>query len=132
MFRSDIRSSIRCILRNKVTSAISILGLGIGLGCIILLTALIIHEKSFDKFIPDYKNVYRIILGNSSQTQYPLVETMASEFTEIKDFFRFYQAGSLQIRNLKHEIPREDNFGFADTSLYRILGIEFLSGTPDI
>ncbi len=132
MFRSDIRSAIRCILRNKVTSIISILGLGIGLGCIIVLTALIIHEKSFDKFIPDYKNTYRVILGNSSQTQYPLVETMASEFPEIKDYFRFFQAGSLQIRNLKNEIVREDNLGFADKSLYRILGIEFMSGTPAV
>jgi len=132
MFRSDTRSAIRSILRNKVTSAISILGLGIGLGCIIVLTSLIIHEKSFDKFIPGYKNVYRVILGNSSQTHYPLVETMASEFPEIKDYFRFYQAGSLQIRNLKNEIVREDNLGFADTSLYRILGIKFLSGTPAV
>jgi putative ABC transport system permease protein len=132
MFRSDIKSAIRSILRHKIPSAISILGLGIGLGCIIVLTALIIHEKSFDKFIPDHNNVYRIILGNSSQTQYPLTETMAGEFPEIKDFFRYYQAGSIQIRNSKNEIVRENNLGFADKSMYRIMGIEFISGTPAV
>jgi putative ABC transport system permease protein len=130
MLKSDLKSAFRSILRNKVTSAISIIGLGIGLGCIIVLTALIIHEKSFDKFIPDYKNVYRIILGNSSQTQYPLAETMAREFPEVKDFFRYYQAGSIQVRNANNEIVRENDFGFADRSIYRILGIEFLSGSP--
>ena len=130
MFRSDIKSAIRCILRNKVTSAISILGLGIGLGCIIVLTALIIHEKSFDRFIPGYKNVYRILLGNSSQTHYPLAETMAGEFPGIKDFFRYYQAGSVQVRDRKNVIVKEDDFGFADKSIYRILGIDFFSGTP--
>jgi putative ABC transport system permease protein len=132
MFRSDIKSAIRSIIRHKVTSAISILGLGIGLGCIIVLIALIIHEKSFDKFIPDHNNVYRVILGNSSQTQYPLAETMADEFPEIMDFFRYYQAGSIQIRNSKNEIVRENDLGFADKSMYRILGVEFISGTPAV
>lgn len=132
MFKSDIRSAIRSIFRNKVISAISILGLGIGLGCIIVLTALIIHERSFDKYIPDHKNVYRINFGSSSQTQYPLVETMAQEFPEVKDFFRYYQSGSVLLKNSKNEIIREDDFAFADKSLYRILGIEFISGTPAV
>ncbi len=132
MISSDFKAAVRSILRNRIPSAISILGLGIGLGCIIVLTALIIHERSFDKFIPDHNTVYRVILGNSSQTQYPLAETMAGEFPEIKDFFRYYQAGSIQIRNSKNEIVRENDLGFADRSLYRILKIEFISGTPAI
>jgi len=130
MVSSDIKTAIRSIFRNKVPSAISILGLGIGLGCIIVLTALIIHEKSFDTFIPDNRNVYRVIFGNSSQIQYPLAETVAGEFPEVKRFFRYYQAGSIQIRNSKNEIVREDNLGFADKSIFGILGIEFISGTP--
>jgi len=109
MIYSDLKSAIKNILRNKVPSVISILGLGIGLGCIIVLSALIIHEKSFDTFIPEYKNVYRIIFGNSSQTQYPLVETMAGEFPEVQDFFRYCQAGSVQIRKARDEIVRDRN-----------------------
>jgi putative ABC transport system permease protein len=70
----DFNTAIRNIKRNKVQSLISILGLGIGLGCIIVLLALILHETSFDRFIPDHKNVYRIMFGESSSTQYPLVE----------------------------------------------------------
>jgi len=132
MLKSDIKSAFRSILRHKIPSAISILGLGIGLGCIIVLTALIIHERSFDKFIPDHNNVYRVILGNSCQTQYPLAVTMAEEFPEVKDYFRYYQGGSLQVRNSKNEIVREDNLGFADKSIYRVLGIEFISGTPAV
>ena len=66
MIISDLKTAIRSILRNKVPSIISILGLGIGLGCIIVLIALILHEKSFDTFIPEHRNVYRIIFGNVS------------------------------------------------------------------
>jgi putative ABC transport system permease protein len=130
MISSDFKTAIRGIIRNKVPSIISILGLGIGLGCIIVLMALIIHEKSFDRFIPGYQNVYRIVFGNSVQTQFPLAESMAAEFPEVKDYFRYYQASSIQLKTPSNEMVRESGFGFADSSIFRILGIKFLSGVP--
>lgn len=130
MLSRDIKSVIRSIWRNKVTSSISILGLGIGLGCIIILLALIIHEKSFDTYIPDHRNVYRIIFGSNSQVQYPLAESMKNDFPEVKGFFRYYQANSVQLKTPDNQMVMENNFGFADSSLYRILGIDFLSGNP--
>lgn len=130
MIRSDLRAALRNIFRNRIASAISIIGLGIGLGCIILLLALIIHEKSFDKYIPGHRNVYRIMLGKSGLTQFPLAESMKSDLPEVKDYFRYYNAISLQVRSKENEILRETGFSFADSSIYRILGIKFLSGVP--
>lgn len=80
MIKSNLKTAIRSITRNKVQSTISILGLGIGLGCIILLLALILHETSFNKFIPNNRNVYRIVFGQSGLTQYPLAERIKEEF----------------------------------------------------
>ena len=132
MIFSDLKTAFRSIARNKVQSAISILGLGIGLGCIILLLALIIHESSFNRFIPDHRNVYRITLGNSGSTQYPLAEEMMRDFPEVKDFFRFYQTNNFQMRNQKNEVVRDNNLGFADPSIFKILGIKMISGLPAI
>jgi len=129
MTAPDFKYALRSITRNKVQSSISILGLGIGLGCIILLLALILHEKSFNRFIPDHRNVYRIVLGESGVTSYPLAESMKEEFPEVKDFFRYYQAYSMLLRTKENELVRDNNFGFADTSIYRIMGISFISGT---
>jgi putative ABC transport system permease protein len=130
MIATDIKISLRSFARNKLQFAISVLGLGIGMGCIILLLALIVHEKSFDRFIPDYKNVYRINDGESCLTQYPLAETMKEEFPEVKDFFRFYQTNDIELRNTNNEIVKDKNFGFADTSLFRILGLKIIAGIP--
>jgi len=130
MIKSGLKTAIRNILRNKVPSAISIIGLGLGLGCIILLLALVVHESSFDRYIPDHQQVYRIIFGSSAPTPYPLADVMKGDIPGVKDFFRYYQAGSLQIKTSENEILREQNFGFADPSIFRITGIEFLSGTP--
>lgn len=130
MIRHDLKSAMRSILRKKIVSLISIFGLGIGLGCIIILLALVIHEKSFDTFIPDHGNIYRIILGSNSQVHFPLAESMKSEFPEVKDYFRYYQEGSVQIKTPGNEIVREGDFGFADPSVYGIMGIDFISGAP--
>jgi putative ABC transport system permease protein len=127
---SDLKSAVRSIFRNRVPSAISILGLGIGLGCIIALMALIVHEKSFDKFIPEHKSLYRLVFGNNGHTSYPLSETMAGEFSEVKDYFRFYQINFVQIRNSDNEMVKAEDFSFADPSIFRIMGIDFISGVP--
>ncbi len=129
MIISDLKFAIRSITRKKVQSIISILGLGIGLGCIILLLALIIHEKSFNRFIPDHRNVYRIVLGESGITHYPLAESMKKDFPEVIDYFRYYQAYNMQMRAPGNEMVQVNNFGFADQSIYRIMGITFISGT---
>lgn len=128
----NFKIAIRNILRNKVQAAISIFGLGIGLGSIILLMALIIHEKSFDKFIPDYQNVYKINYGQSLQTPAPLAEAMKQDFPEVKGFFRYNMANNIQVRNLKNEAANNQNFAFSDTSIFRIEGVKLIAGTPAI
>jgi putative ABC transport system permease protein len=131
MIVTDFRIAIRNILRNKVQSAISILGLGIGLGSMILLIALIVHEKSFEKYIPDYPNVYKVIFGSNGAAQYPLADAMKKDFPEVKDFFRINQANIIQVRNIKrNEYGRNQEFAFADSSIFKILGIKLIAGTP--
>jgi putative ABC transport system permease protein len=98
------------------------------MGCIILLLALILHETSFNRFIPDNRNVYRIVFGQTGFTQYPLAEKMKEEFPEVKDFFRFYQTNEIKLRNRNNELVKDKYFGFADPSLFKIMDIRFISG----
>ncbi len=130
MIANDFRIAVKNIMHNKVTSAISILGLGIGLGSIILLVTLVVHETSFDKFIPDYRNVYKVTFGTYDFSQYPLAEELKKDFPGIKDFFRINQANNVQVRNTGNEYGRNQEFAFADASIFKILGIKIISGTP--
>ncbi|HEX7494562.1 MAG TPA: ABC transporter permease, partial [Bacteroidales bacterium] len=130
MIVTNLKTAIRSILRNKVQSSISILGLGIGLGSIIVLMALIVHETSFDKFIPDYHNVNRIIFGQSYSTPFPLAEEMKKDFPEVKDFCRICQAYNVAIGRIKNDMVLVNSFAFADTSVYKILGINLIAGRP--
>jgi putative ABC transport system permease protein len=130
MISTDLKIAVRNIKRNRVTSTISILGLGIGLASIILLFALIIHETSFDKFIPDYQNVYRATLDQRSYTPFPLGENMKKDFPAVKDFFRINQFSDFELRNAKDELVKERFFAFSDPSIFKILGIKMIAGNP--
>ena len=130
MISTDLKIAFRNIRRNKVTSSISIVGLGIGLASIILIFALIIYEKSFDKFIPDYQNVYRATLDQRSYTSYPLGEEMKKDFPVVKDFFRINQYSDFELRNTKDELVKERFFAFADPSIFKILGVKMVAGNP--
>jgi putative ABC transport system permease protein len=132
MIATDFKIAVRNIKRNRVQSAISFLGLGIGLGSIILLLALIVHETSFDRSIPSYRNVNRIIFGQTYDTPFPLAEEMKKDFPEVKEYFRFYQAYNVSIGKAKNAMAYESNFSFSDTTIYKIMGIKLITGIPAI
>lgn len=130
MISTDFKIAIRNIKHNGLTSAISIIGLGIGLASIILLMALIVHETSFDKFIPNHQNVYRATFGQQCVTQYPLAEEMKKDFPEVLDYFRIDQISDFELRNDRNELLKEHDFAFSDPSIFRILGIKIITGKP--
>lgn len=125
---TDIKIAFRKILKNKIESSISIFGLGIGLGCIFILGILIIHEHSYDRFIPDYKNVYRLVEDTDPRTPYPLAQSVKDAIPEVRNFFRFYQTGQVQIKNANNQIIEEDLFAFADDNFFSLLNTKFKYG----
>ena len=130
MITSNIKIGIRNILNNKVHSLTSILGLGVGLGCILLLSFLFIHENSFNKNIPNYKQLHRVILGNDCRTSYPLGKAIKDDNPLINRFFRYYAVLDFELKDKQNEIIKEDNFACSDASIFDCLGINMKIGSP--
>ena len=58
LFRNCLAAALRHLARNKLYTAISVLGLAVGL-CSALLAALVVHNRlSQDHFMRDYERVY--------------------------------------------------------------------------
>lgn len=127
---TNLKIAFRTILKNKVQTMISILGLGIGLGSIILLSILAIHEYSFDKYIPENENVYRVLQGNDCAVSFPLGEVAKAEIPGIRDFFRYYQTYEIEFKNEASDITLQQYFSYADPSIFRCLGINMKYGLP--
>jgi len=60
MIRNYLVTALRNIARHKLYSFINIAGLAVGLACVIFVLLFIRDELSYDKWIPDTQNLYRI------------------------------------------------------------------------
>jgi len=60
MFKNYLLIAFRNLFKNKLYSAINILGLAIGLGACLMLILFIIDENQYDQFWTDADNIYRI------------------------------------------------------------------------
>ena len=60
MFRNYLVTALRNITRHKLYSFINISGLAIGLACVIFVLLFIRDELSYDKWVPDSQNLYRV------------------------------------------------------------------------
>ncbi len=60
MIKNYFKIAIRSLLKNKLFSFVNIFGFSIGLASAILIITFIWHELSYDKYHPDYNNIYRV------------------------------------------------------------------------
>lgn len=137
MWRNYFTVALRNISKNRVFTLINVSGLAIGLASSILILLFIIKEKSFDRFHEHADQIYRLYIdggiGDQSfrgaWTSMTMAPTFTEEIPEIEKFVRFdvfnqqliWYDGTKQI---------EDHFLFADSSIFDIFTINFISGDP--
>ncbi|BAX79758.1 ABC transporter permease [Labilibaculum antarcticum] len=126
----NLTLAIRNIFKKKTQSIISILGLGIGVGCVFLLMLLYIHENSFNGSIPNEQLIYRVLQGNDCRTSFPLANTIKDEIPLVDNYFRYYQTADIELKDSRNEIQQDHRFAFADASIFDCLGIQFIQGKP--
>ncbi|MBX3255492.1 MAG: ABC transporter permease [Chitinophagaceae bacterium] len=61
MFKNYFKTAWRSLVKNKVTSAINVLGLSVGISASLIIFMVIHYNFSFDRFVPDRERVYRIV-----------------------------------------------------------------------
>ncbi|WP_420387458.1 ABC transporter permease [Roseivirga sp.] len=92
MFKSYLKISVRTIVKQKVFTAINILGLAMGMSIALLAIAMFIELKSFDEFHPEAEQIYRITTtvnqsGNKSvyaSVPAPLAEVSSESIPGLK------------------------------------------------
>ena len=62
MFRNYLTVALRNLFRHKLYSAINIAGLAVGLACVLFIVLFARDELSYDTWVPDTANLYRLEL----------------------------------------------------------------------
>ncbi|MGC9342224.1 MAG: ABC transporter permease [Bacteroidales bacterium] len=138
MLKNYIVSAIRNINRQKVFSAINILGFSIGIACSILILIFVFHEISYDKFYQDSERIYRVAveakIGNTDihQTHSSSLtfEKLLLEFPEIETGVKLIPIEKIPVKE-SGIVHYEDRFVIADSTFFEVFPIGLIKGTEE-
>jgi putative ABC transport system permease protein len=92
MLKSYFKIAWRNIVRHKVYAAINISGLTVGIAACLLIFVVIQYELSFDRFRPNYKNIYHVVTRENREdgssynpgVQVPATDALRLDFPQAK------------------------------------------------
>lgn len=138
MFKNYFKITLRTIKKNKVYSALNILGLALGISAFIFILQYVSYENSYDKFHENHEDLYRIRykvyrgeeLNIDCAAAVPRVGPfMKEKMPEVIDFARaFPMSGVMSRDNTKF---RENRIQIADPAFLKIFDFPLLKGNPD-
>jgi putative ABC transport system permease protein len=137
MLKSLFKIAIRNIRKDKIYSAINILGLTIGITCSMFLFIYIHDELSYDRYHVNAKNIYRVVSNIKEPdneftwavAQIPLGDELKDNYPEVKNVVRFFDMVRTLYKNGEKQFYEEE-FYQADSTVFDMFSYEFLSGDP--
>ena len=142
MFKNNLKIAWRNILKQKLYSFINIGGLSVGIAACLLIALYIKDELSFDKFVSDNQQIFRLYMnykyGGKTESavwfQAPFAKALLNDYPEIEEAGRFlnselFGAGPNHIRRADRiENAYEERFAYFDPSLLHILDVKMVYG----
>ena len=133
MFRSYLTATIRTLLKNRGLTAINILGLAIGMACVILIALYIQYEFSYDRYHVNATRIYRVFRTVSMENTTSvnprasgaLAPALKRDFPEIQE--------AIRTQLLTSWVKTDDHFFqqdvcVADQEIFNVFTIPFVTG----
>jgi len=137
MFKNYLKVALRNFWKNKVFSAINIVGLSAGLAVCILIVLYVKDELSYDKYNAQAKNIYRLdadIFFNGTQftsavCPAPLAPALKKDFPQIIQYTRLRSYGDITVKKDERNIQNH-NAVFADSTFFQVFPVPMIAGNP--
>jgi len=137
MFRNYLNVALRNIVKQKIYSLITVIGLVIGISCCLLILLYIKQEFSYDRFYPNADKIYRIghelirpqRTSISASTPTPVAPALKQEYPEIEHITRIYFDSQVLFEYGEKQIY-EENVIYADPEFFQVFPYRLLKGDP--
>ncbi|MEZ0482999.1 ABC transporter permease [Fibrella aquatica] len=137
MLQSYIKIAFRKLWKNRLFSALNIVGMGVGMAAVGLMSLYIIHELSYDRFHANADRIVRVVHyanwpGGNLQlapTSAPYAAALKNDYPDVEKTVRIQPEGGGQI-TYKDEKLTVDDIMFADQSVFDVFSFPFLYGDP--
>lgn len=142
MLKNYLKMAWRSIFKNKISSAINILGLSVGISACLAILIFVRYESTFDEYHSKAEQTFRVVQHNKlpnqilywNTTAYPLAEALRDDFPEIdlvtqtmgpvSQEFSIVDTGTVK----KFE---ESQVLYVDPFYPKVFDIKWKSGNPD-
>ena len=134
MFRNYLKTGFRYIKRQKLNSAVNILGLSLGLASCILIFLFVADEFSYDRFHKKSDRIFTILQHiyhfNDTRTgsPAPMAPALKENYPEVIDCVRLYDYFSGLVK-YKNNIFNEDIL-LSDPSFFNVFDFPLEKGNP--
>ncbi|MDX1940726.1 MAG: ABC transporter permease [Saprospiraceae bacterium] len=140
MLKNYFKIALRNLWRDKAFNFINILGLSLGMICVILILFYIMDELSYDKHFKDSDRIHRIAIDieNSNKTKLTtapvtgMLPQALAEYPQIEEVTRLignFARKTLVSVNADKQFY-EDQFYWVDPNLFKVFNYKFLRGNP--
>ena len=144
MIRNLFLTALRSLKKNKFFSFLNIAGLAIGMAVFLLIAQYVHFERSYETFIPNADNIYRVRLESylnnelvfSSAENYPGVgPALKNDLPEVTGYARLYNMGYKNNIIITNEEAKPDpiafkhrRFMYADSSFLPLMQYPMVAG----
>jgi putative ABC transport system permease protein len=107
MFRNNLKTAWRSLMRNKINSVINIGGLSIAIASVIFIMMYVKDELAYDRFFNNADHIFQVnsnftekgVTNTSGGNTAPAVTpTMQRMYPEIESYARIYRPGDVLVR----------------------------------
>jgi putative ABC transport system permease protein len=138
MFTTYFKIAIRCLLKNKVFSAINVLGLSIGIAVCFIISLFVQEELSYDRFNAKANDIYRIEFNanfnggkiNESNVMAPVAQTLQRDYPEVKEVTRLRTLGKPHIWINEQQFDGS-SLVYVDSNFFNVFTIPLLQGNAN-
>jgi len=134
MIRNYLLISIRNLRRQFSYSAITILGLSIGLACSLVIFLYVYGEWSYDKHFRNADRIYRVAIsffniGRFASGPEKLADVLPAEFAGLQTMTRIQKERDVlfKVRDQSH---KEALVYFTDSAFFHVFSYRFVAGDP--
>lgn len=139
MLFNFLKITLRKLLRNRIYSLISILGLALGISSCLFIAMYIIDELGYDQYHEKKDRIVRLsnVLDfngetNTALTNLPSGATILQEFPEVENFVRFRSAGGNGAElSFNDRVINVQNTWFVDSTLFDVFSYEVINGEAE-
>lgn len=135
MFSTHIKIIIRNLWKNRVYTAINILGLSIGIAACSLILLYVQHELSYDRYNEKADRMVRVFFTGSVQGEKmressvmpPVAATLKADYQEVEEATRLRDAGK-PVVSYKDNKFRDAKAAFVDPNFFSVFTLPFIAG----